>query len=288
MDSNRTALVIDADHEVIDELLQILGPPEWAIREARDNGAALELTKATRFDLILTGGKTSGREDVELLRSMRRLQPHTRMIILTDDSTPGDVLEAMRERAFSYFSVPISLFALSEAVRNAMDEPCWDDGIEVLSATASWIHLAARCDMKTADRLIQFVREMSDLPNEEKDVVACALRELLMNAIEHGAKFDPNQYVELSYLRTKRAVACRVKDPGEGFSFDEIHHAAVSNPPDNPLRHTVYREAENLRPGGFGVLLARNSVDELIYNDKGNEVLLIKYVDPVPVRGQGR
>jgi anti-sigma regulatory factor (Ser/Thr protein kinase) len=34
-----------------------------------------------------------------------------------------------------------------------------------------------------------------------------------------------------------------------------------------------------LRPGGFGVLLARNSVDELIYNEKGNEVVLVKYVD---------
>ena len=32
-------------------------------------------------------------------------------------------------------------------------------------------------------------------------------------------------------------------------------------------------------PGGFGILLTRNFADELIYNQKGNEVLLIKYVD---------
>jgi anti-sigma regulatory factor (Ser/Thr protein kinase) len=50
------------------------------------------------------------------------------------------------------------------------------------------------------------------------------------------------------------------------------------NPPHDPLRHVHFREAQNLRPGGFGVLLARNSVDELIYNEQGNDVLLIKYV----------
>jgi hypothetical protein len=36
---------------------------------------------------------------------------------------------------------------------------------------------------------------------------------------------------------------------------------------------------KSLRPGGFGVLLARHLVDELIYGEKGNEVLLLKYLD---------
>jgi anti-sigma regulatory factor (Ser/Thr protein kinase) len=74
-------------------------------------------------------------------------------------------------------------------------------------------------------------------------------------------------------------VMCRVKDPGEGFSFDEIQHAAIANPPEDPLRHQVYRDAKGLRPGGFGVLLTQNLVDELIYGERGNEVLLVKYLD---------
>jgi hypothetical protein len=36
---------------------------------------------------------------------------------------------------------------------------------------------------------------------------------------------------------------------------------------------------ECLRPGGYGLLLASGTVDELIYNEIGNELLLIKYVD---------
>jgi anti-sigma regulatory factor (Ser/Thr protein kinase) len=160
-----------------------------------------------------------------------------------------------------------------------MDAPCWDDGIEIMSATPDWVRLIVRCDLQAAERVLRFVHEMIDIPEEEKEPVGSALRELLMNAIEHGGKFDPQHHVELSYMRTKRAVACRVKDPGEGFVFDELFHAAVSNPPEDPLRHVNYREAGRLRPGGFGILLSRNMVDELYYNDKGNDVVLIKYVD---------
>jgi anti-sigma regulatory factor (Ser/Thr protein kinase) len=32
-----------------------------------------------------------------------------------------------------------------------------------------------------------------------------------------------------------------------------------------------------MRPGGFGILLSKQLVDELIYNEAGNEVLLVKH-----------
>jgi anti-sigma regulatory factor (Ser/Thr protein kinase) len=40
------------------------------------------------------------------------------------------------------------------------------------------------------------------------------------------------------------------------------------------------REELGLRPGGFGILMARKLVDELLYDEKGNNVLLVKYLDP--------
>jgi anti-sigma regulatory factor (Ser/Thr protein kinase)/ActR/RegA family two-component response regulator len=277
--ASRKAIVISADAEIESMLGRILGPEQWTIQDAADNAAALRLVKAHKFDLVITNEKTSGREDIELLRKIRGVHPHTRVIILTDETTPADVISAIREHAFSYFSKPVSLTLLASIVQYAIDEPCWDDGIEIESATAGWICLKVRCDIKTAERLMQFFHEMTNLAEEERDVLATAFRELLMNAIEHGGKFDPRQHVEISYVRTRRAVALRIKDPGQGFSLEEIPHAAIMNPPDDPLRHLTYREAENLRPGGFGVLLVKNSIDELLYNEKGNEVVLVKYID---------
>ncbi len=274
----KKALFIDADPAVRALLQDILDPAAWSIRHAADNKAALALVQASPFDLILTSDKTSGKEDIELLRKIRLVRPHTRLIILADESAPSYVIDSMRERAFSYFSRPFSLNALSDMVQNAMEGPCWDDGIEVLSATPEWIRLLARCDLKIADRLIQFLHEIADLPETEGNAVATAFREILVNAMEYGGRFQPDQWVEISYVRARHMVMCRVKDPGEGFSLDEIEHAAVANPDDDPIRHCALRDAKGLRPGGYGVLLAQKLVDELIYSEKGNEVLLVKYL----------
>ena len=87
--------------------------------------------------------------------------------------------------------------------------------------------------------------------------------------MEHGGHFDPRQYVEISFVRMRRAVVCRVKDPGEGFSLKGLRHAAVNSPPGDLLSHLAVREAQGLRPGGFGLLMAKKLVDELIYSERG-------------------
>jgi len=275
----KTALVVDADPRVEVVLNAALDPRRWSIQHASDNVAALAVAEVMPCELVITSEKTSGIEDVELLRKLRRVRPHTRLIVLTDEATSADVLASMREHAFSYFSRPISYEALACMIQLAAEGPCWDDGIEILSATPAWIRLAARCDLSTAERLVQFINEVAELPDKEKEDVATAFREILLNAIEHGGRFDPSQSVEIGYVRARQMVICRVKDPGQGFSLEEIRHTAMVNPPDDPIRHDTYREAQGLRPGGYGVLIARHFVDDLIYDEKGNDVLLIKYLN---------
>jgi anti-sigma regulatory factor (Ser/Thr protein kinase) len=260
-------------------LQALLSEEGWDVRQAPDNRTALSLVKKAHFDLIITSQRTSGREDLELLRKIRGIRPHTRMIVLTDRKTPEEVIAALREDVFSYFSAPFCVDALMCMVRLAMTEPYWDDGIEVIAATPNWIRLLARCTIGTASRLIQFLRQ-SDLPLGDKEDFASAAHEILLNAMEHGGKFRPDQYLEIGYLRTKRAVTCRVKDPGTGFSLEELRHAAINNAPGDPCGHIFVRETQGLRPGGFGILLSMKLVDELIYGEQGNDVILIKYLEP--------
>ena len=276
----RSALVVDSGPEVNDLVDEVLMSEGWSIKRVPDNQAAL-FSAVEPFNLIITGAKTHGPEDLELLRKIRRVRPHQRLIILTEQWTPGDVIAAMREGAFSYLSAPFERHSMVELVRQALDSPCWDDGIEILSATPTWVSLMARCDRVTADRLVQFLRGVRepDLPEPDRENVIYAFREILLNAMEHGCKFDPNQYVEISFLRTRRAVACRVKDPGEGFSLEEVRHAAINSPAGDFFSHIAVREEQGLRPGGFGVMMAKRLVDELIYNEQGNDVLLVKYLD---------
>jgi anti-sigma regulatory factor (Ser/Thr protein kinase) len=148
----------------------------------------------------------------------------------------------------------------------------------VLSAHRDWVSLRVNCQKLTAERVVEFLTELQTrLPEGPREQLMMAFREILMNAIEHGAEFHPARVVEVAAVHTQRAIVFYVRDPGAGFRWDEIPHAAVSNPPDAPVAHLELREATGMRPGGFGILTAKGIVDELIYSEVGNEVLLIKH-----------
>jgi DNA-binding response OmpR family regulator len=278
--AQKTVLVVDSGPKVNAMITRVLKDEGLEIRRAVDNKTVLSLLKENPFDLIITGQKTPGREDIELLHAIRNARPHVRMIIVADESTRADVIEAVRARAFSYFSPPYTQAEFANMVNLAMTEPAWDDGIEIISATPSWVRLIVRCELATTDRLVQFLRAGSTLPEPEKNDVISAFHEILRNAIEHGGHFDPSQYVEVAFVRARRVMLCRVKDPGQGFSLEEVRHMAAGNSPEDLFHNDSVRQELGLRSGGLGVMMAKRLVDELIYSEQGNDVLLVKYLDP--------
>jgi anti-sigma regulatory factor (Ser/Thr protein kinase) len=200
------------------------------------------------------------------------------VIVLAPESTPEQVITALRARVFLVKTAPFDADEIAEyALRAgaASDSPL---GIEVLSAHRDWVSLRLNCQKLTAERLVEFLAELQvGLSEGPREQLMMAFREILMNAIEHGAEFHPAKVVEVAAVHTQRAIVFYVRDPGAGFHWDEIPHAAVSNPPDAPLAHMDLRDTMGMRPGGFGILTAKGIVDELIYNEVGNEVLLIKH-----------
>jgi anti-sigma regulatory factor (Ser/Thr protein kinase) len=130
--------------------------------------------------------------------------------------------------------------------------------------------------------LVQFLRgaKLPDVSETERQGLIVAFKEILLNAMEHGCNFDASQHVEISFSREHGAVVCRVRDPGKGFSLEEVCHAAINNPAEDLARHARVREEQGLRPGGFGIMIAKKLVDELVYSKEGNEVLLVKYLRP--------
>ncbi len=279
MSASKTILVIGSDPVIHDLLVRASSAQKWVIERAKDAAETLARIQSKAYDLVVTDVHTPGAEDVELLRRIHEARPGAKVVVMTSESTADDIVEAMRERAFAYFCKPFDPGALADMIARALSLPAWEDGIEVLSARPQWIALRVRCQMLTADRLLQFLRAMKiDLPPKEQEDIAAAFREILLNAIEHGGQLDPKKRVHIECVRTSRILIYHVRDPGKGFAFDFLPHAAISNFPDTPAAHMEYRSAHDLRPGGFGILLTRSLVDELIYSERGNEVLLIKYL----------
>jgi DNA-binding NarL/FixJ family response regulator len=276
--SSRTLLVVDADRSVHETLTGLLGREDRKIRDVYDGSEALESLRTSPCDLIVAGQGRNGFDGMKLLRRARAIQPDTR-VILTGEADPARVIGAIRGHAYSYFHKPLTEGPLADIVQQALDASSWRDDIRVVSARQEWITLDIRCKMSTAERTAQFVREVeADLPLHTREDVVAAFRELLMNAIEYGGKCDPRKRVRVSLLRTSRSLIVHVHDPGPGFSLDFLPHAAISNPEGSPIKHVEVREEQGQRPGGFGILLTRNLVDDLLYNERGNAVLFVKYL----------
>jgi DNA-binding response OmpR family regulator len=275
----KSILIVDDDFDIHQLFATALQKGNYVIEDEYDGLKALSLLQDKSFNLVITDIRMPGLNGLELLRKIREMRPGTRVLVMTAEGTPATVIRSLRDQAFGYLTKPFSLNAAAETVALALSSPAPQGDIEVLSATPQWISLNLRCKLEIADRIMPFLRELSaELSVQDRDNVGIAFRELLVNAIEHGAGGDPSKAVRLDYVRTARSIVYKILDPGEGFSLSNLPHAAISNDLDAPCQHCEVREQLGLRPGGFGILLTKSLADELIYNEKGNEVLLIKYL----------
>jgi anti-sigma regulatory factor (Ser/Thr protein kinase) len=149
----------------------------------------------------------------------------------------------------------------------------------VISAGPHWVELRFPCEMRIASQIENVVDQLNcSLPAKVRQSLKMALHELLMNAIEWGGRLNPEAQAQIDYLRTRKFVMCRIADPGKGFDPSGVEFGAVTAHPQGPLAHTDIREEKGLRPGGFGIQLAKSLVDELVYNEAHNEVAIVKYL----------
>jgi anti-sigma regulatory factor (Ser/Thr protein kinase) len=248
--------------------------------EKCDGGVqALQRVRARDINVVVTDPARSLAEDIALASELRAERPGVRIVILAPAATPEDIIAALRAHVFACYTPPFDATEIADMVARGLELPDWRDGIEVVSGLPGWLTLRVRCRLVTAERLVRFLTEyQTELPGPERESLIAAFRELLINAMEHGGGFDPEQVVEVTAARTERAIVYYLKDPGPGFDRTRLPHAAVSNPPNDPAGHMQHRLDRGMRPGGFGILIAKQVVDELAYNQAGNEVIMIKHL----------
>lgn len=271
-------LVVRLDSELDSLVAKLSEIPSLEIESAPNFGRALARLEQRPFDAIVTTMGTGVEEDLAFLQEARRFRPHIRAVLLAQSTTREDVLAALRAQVYALFSTPFEIDRIADLVAKALQD-AENEGIQVVSASPSWITLRVRARLLTADRVVAFVDELSKRLFDEakRDDLLTAFREVLLNAIEHGAGFDAEKAIVINAVRSKRALTFHFRDPGPGFPAHSLPQAATDS---DPISHMSYREDAGLRPGGFGLMVARQLVDEVIYNESGNEVLLVKHLDP--------
>jgi anti-sigma regulatory factor (Ser/Thr protein kinase)/CheY-like chemotaxis protein len=276
-------LIIEGQNHIGRNIGEILTAADLPIEYSAGHADALRRLRIRAFGVVITRADTAIEESLALLEEMRTIRPNIKCIVLGHQTTPEKVIAALRARVFACFTQPFDPHEIANLAKQAATDNQLRDDIEILSARPGWVSVRVNSRLITAERLLSFARELSgQLPQEAQQEILQALREILLNAMEHGAAFNPEQSVEVTAIRTARSMVFRVRDPGAGFRQESITHAAFNNAAADPTAHIAQRHEEGMRAGGYGLLLAQGTVDELIYNEIGNEAILIKYLDPPP------
>ncbi|MFN0110772.1 MAG: response regulator [Blastocatellia bacterium] len=271
-------LVVDDDPTLHELIKGALNGDGHSLLHAFSGREGLDMLRRDQFDLAIIDFVMPEMDGGEFLEELRRDHPDLRAVMITAFGMPEAVLVAMRKRVCDFLTKPFSIADLKATVGAALGDEI-PVQIEVLSADPHWVQLRVPCDLAAVPILQKLLMQLkADLPEETREAMAYAFREMLNNAIEHGGKLDPTKFVEVACVRTKRAIIYWIKDPGEGFNPAQLEHAAVNNPAGDPFRHVSIRDEKGLRAGGFGILMVNQLVDELVYNERRNELMFVKYL----------
>ncbi|MBI4616385.1 MAG: ATP-binding protein [Planctomycetes bacterium] len=145
--------------------------------------------------------------------------------------------------------------------------------IEIERPLSDWVELTAPSETKVLERLEDLFDHLyhAKIPERERDHLKMALREVCGNAIEWGNRGDSSRKIHVSYCLFPEKIVFKIEDEGEGFD-----PAQVFDPSRDHMEGVSRRVAENKRFGGYGMLMVRNIMDEVIYSSKGNVVILSK------------
>jgi two-component system OmpR family response regulator len=195
------------------------------------------------------------------------------IIMITALSEREDMMKGLQVGANSYITKPFTADTINNAIQNAFN---WLDDLQRLG-TEGEIRFHLQSDTHYLEELNHLLGSLflfSGLTQQQVKQLTTAVRELGTNAIEWGHRKQIDRIVTVDYRIDPEKITIIIKDTGTGFDPANLPHAAQL---EDPVAHMMVREALGIREGGFGILMSRGLVDELSFNETGNEVRLIKY-----------
>lgn len=292
---NSHLLVVEDDDAVRDVIVrQIERKVNYRVSSTANAMEALELLKSDPPDVALIDIRLPDMSGIELLQRMKRVRPEVRSIMMSGLADMQDTIKALRCGAVDFFQKPLKIEDVIVSIENAMEAlKNGRAGKSVQSFLAEELKTyAIPNDVALIPQLTaELSRALENEPGfcpDEVEGIRTSIHEMLLNAIEHGnlaityedktklmqsvhglrremeaRALDPryrDRRVTIFYENTPKAFLIRIADEGEGFD-----HSALPDP-------TQMGEI----PHGRGILISRVFMDEVRYNETGNEVTLVK------------
>ncbi|HVA51589.1 MAG TPA: response regulator [Pirellulales bacterium] len=272
--------------------------------ETAENGvAALEYLKRREPDIVVTDLQMPELDGLGLIRRVRMHHPRVPVVLMTAFGSEDLAVEALEAGAASYVPKSVLPEKLVDTVEQVLAVSRADHNLDRLAQCLAWTEFALNLenDAELIDPLVDVVQRLVDkvqlCDTTGRVRIGIALEEALLNALYRGnleLSFEQMQEDRANLLqglsmgvaeqRRGQAPYCErkifvkvhispeelrllVRDEGPGF---DVMPVADSDDP-----------APLAREGGRGLVLMRMFMDEVTYNDLGNEVLMIKRKEPV-------
>ena len=119
---NNRLLIIDDEAVIRDGLKRVLEGEAFAVESCSSGFNAITIMQQREFDLIITDLKMPGMSGIEVLKSVRTLQPHIPVILITGYASVDTAVEAMKNGASDYITKPFTPDVLLEKVRTVLNQ----------------------------------------------------------------------------------------------------------------------------------------------------------------------
>ncbi len=290
------AAILVVDDSQVDRLLiggLLEGEPNVEVTFACDGAEALERLGDMAIDLVITDLVMPEVDGLDLVKRLRELHPNIPTVLVTSQGSEEVAVTALRSGAASYVpkaSLAEDLVDTVETVLEASRQERRRSEVlgSMISGCYSW-ELAN--DRTLFSPLISYLQEnlagFGLCDETERTRMGVALEEALVNAAEHGnleldshlRQNDRKEYVRLLRQRLDKSPYCDRKVRLEASLSKEKASFVVRDEGTgfDPRSLPDPTKPENLlKASGRGVMLMRTFMDEVVYNDTGNEVTLIK------------
>jgi len=184
----------------------------------------------------------------------------------------------VRVGANGYLIKPFTPDQLYEAISQAI---AWHDE-HLKRGTHGEINFDIRSELSYLSQANDMLADLfahTPLTDRQIKDLKQAVMEMGGNAIEWGHRKNAELVLRITYRINPDSITLIIQDQGPGFNPRNLPHAASD---EDPIGHIDLRNELGIREGGFGIMLARGLVDDFRYNQRGNEVTILKRFSSEP------
>lgn len=293
-------LIVDDDKYIALLLYNFLTEEGFTCDTAEDGLEALEkVTKCTDYDMVLLDFVMPRMNGLEFLAAVKDINSKLPVMMISGYRTRENTLDALRLGAIGFIKKP---FSLNDVLSNLKLVFNVSKSKKELGPIIPYLHkgcmeFAFKTDELEPDKVSFYLAtqlgELGFVEGRRISTVALALNEVMINAIEHGSLELPvNYFVENPGMEEKENVFDmknqRLKDPAYANRNITVKYQYCNNQTEitvvdegpgfdtSMVMDFLVASDKNVSKNcGRGLMLLKYAVDEIRFNEKGNEVTLI-------------